>query len=408
MNKKLYAWIWKWHFIAGIISLPFIILLSMTGIIYLFKDTYEAQQLANVKSVEVKPQRFSYQKQLEIVLDKWDKKPSAMVVPISESEATEFVSGRFSNKSRFFINPYTGMVKGQIQNNQTDMHQVRKLHGELLLGTYGTKVVELIASWMVVLIISGMYLFWPRDRGVMGLVTVRFNQSKRILFKDLHGVTGFWFSIFILMILAGGLPWTDVWGGGYKWLQNETHSGYTKEWKGVGVVSKEKTHAITLDQMVEKAKMLELEGVTTISIPQKPTGVYGISNQTSNYKALEKYQFDQFTGDQLYHGTWRDIGIMMQARIWFMNFHQGQFGPWNWWLVIFIAIGLLFMSVTALFSYINRKRRGEWNIPKRPKNFKIAKVLVGMIIILGFIFPLFGLSLILIYIGEALFLSKTQ
>ena len=51
-NVKLNAWLWKWHFIAGVISLPFIILLSITGGIYLFNASYQEDA--------VKPFKRSY------------------------------------------------------------------------------------------------------------------------------------------------------------------------------------------------------------------------------------------------------------------------------------------------------------------------------------------------------------
>ena len=35
-NRQLNQWLWKWHFIAGLISLPFVALLAITGGIYLF------------------------------------------------------------------------------------------------------------------------------------------------------------------------------------------------------------------------------------------------------------------------------------------------------------------------------------------------------------------------------------
>lgn len=34
--QLLYRAVWRWHFYAGIIFAPFIILLAITGIIYLF------------------------------------------------------------------------------------------------------------------------------------------------------------------------------------------------------------------------------------------------------------------------------------------------------------------------------------------------------------------------------------
>ena len=50
-NTKLNKWLWKWHFIAGLILLPFILLLSVTGVIYLFKAQYEAPIYKPVKEV---------------------------------------------------------------------------------------------------------------------------------------------------------------------------------------------------------------------------------------------------------------------------------------------------------------------------------------------------------------------
>jgi uncharacterized iron-regulated membrane protein len=37
-----YRMIWRWHFYAGLFCIPFIILLSITGPIYLFKPQIEA------------------------------------------------------------------------------------------------------------------------------------------------------------------------------------------------------------------------------------------------------------------------------------------------------------------------------------------------------------------------------
>ena len=146
-NEKLNKWLWKWHFIAGIISLPFIIILSITGGIYLFKGDYEASKHENIKIVTVKGTPISLQQQWEIANQKATKKPNAMVLPTQDNEATQFVSGKFSGKSSLYVDPYTGNVSGEIITRKTDMYKVRKLHGELLMGKFGTKIVELIASW---------------------------------------------------------------------------------------------------------------------------------------------------------------------------------------------------------------------------------------------------------------------
>ncbi|UTA69046.1 PepSY domain-containing protein [Emticicia sp. 21SJ11W-3] len=399
INKNIYPWIIKWHFIGGIISAPIVILLALTGLIYLFKDKYEAPQKAAFAHIEQKTEnKMSFQQQWQLAKKEWKKVPSGMIVPQSADAATEFISGKFSHKSHLYIDPFGQKVKGIINVNETDMYKVRKLHGELLLGSYGTKVVELVASWMVVLIITGLYLFWPRSGGIKSFFSVRTNQSKRILFRDIHALLGFWFSFLLLIVLAGGLPWTDVFGKSYQWVQKVTNSGYPKTWDGKAIKSTPVGQPLALDEIVLKAKAMNLDGTTIIELPESPTGVYSVYNETKNLSAMEKIHLDQYSGEVLKKNTWADIGLMMKSRQWVMAFHQGEFGLWNWLLMIFIAAGLLLLSITAIATYFFRKKTGSLSVPKVPKNLSPSMALVIAIVALGVLLPLFGLSVLIIFL----------
>jgi len=400
MKNNLYNWIWKWHFIGGLISLPVILLLAITGTVYLFKDDYEKPIKEKLMTVKAVGEPLSYQQQWEIAKQNWDRMPNAMEMPTSKTETTEFVSGMFSHKSSLYIDPYSGNVNGKIQLDQTDMHKVRKLHGELLMGTFGTKIVELAASWMLVLIITGLYIFWPRGRGWKGFFTICTKGNKRIVYRDLHAITGFWFSLMLLLILAGGLPWTDVFGSGFQWVQNQTNTGYPTSWQGRTFSSEVNGQALTLDDMVRTAQNLNLKGNVSISLPKNKNAVYTISNQTSDLNRLAVYHFDQYSGKLLYHGSWEDIGVLMKTRLWVMALHQGEFGFWNWLLVLVTALALIVMSITAIISYIKRKKKGEWSIPEVPSGFSLDAGIIIMVIILGILLPLFGLSLTVIYLIE--------
>jgi uncharacterized iron-regulated membrane protein len=397
--KNIYQWIWRWHFIGGIISAPIVIMLAITGGIYLFKDTYEAPQKILLKQVNQKSEnRISYQQQLELAKEKWKKSPTGVVLPKSDNEATEFISGKFSHKSSLFLDPYSNKVNGIVNVNETDMHTVRKLHGELLLGTYGTKVVELVASWMVVLIITGLFLFWPRDRGLKGLFTIRTKQSKRILFRDLHALSGFWFSALLVLVLAGGLPWTDIFGESFKWVQRKTGTGFPVTWESQTLKSQPEGKALELDNIIAKAKQFNLEGVVTIDLPQSPMGVYSLYNQTSELSLLRKIHLDQYTGEVIKSHTWADVGILMKARLWAMAFHQGEFGWWNWYLMFLVATGLFVLSVSAIVSYFFRKQPGSLGIPKIPSHLSPGIALIAIIALLGVVLPLFGASVLVILV----------
>jgi uncharacterized iron-regulated membrane protein len=399
IKKNIYPLIWKWHFIGGIISAPIVAILAITGIIYLFKDSYEAPQKQELLRIEQKTEnKMSFQQQWAFAQKEWEKKPTGVILPTNENECTEFISGKFSHKSILYIDPYAQKVKGQINISDTDMHTVRKVHGELLLGSVGTKIVELVASWMVVLIITGLYLFWPRGRGWKGFFTVRTNQSKRILFRDVHALSGFWFSFLLLLVLAGGLPWTDVWGEGFRMVQQKTGSGFPATWDSRMFNSNPKGEAIPLDEVVNKAKLLDLNGKTVIDLPQSAKGVYSIYNETNELGEIKKIHLDQYTGKVLASHTWSDVGILMKARMWTMAFHQGEFGLWNWYLMIFVATGLFILSVSAIISYTYRKKLGSLSIPKVPDNISFGFPLVVLIIILGILLPLFGLSVVLLFL----------
>ncbi|MBE7685598.1 PepSY domain-containing protein [Tenacibaculum piscium] len=408
-NRKLNQWLWKWHFIAGLVSLPFILVLSITGAIYLFNPDVESKEVAKIQDVEnLHKTPISYQQQWENAKEKLKKKPSSMVINDNPEKATEFVVGRFSHKTTVFVNQYTGEATGTFSPKDTWMYTVRKLHGELLGGKIGTKIIELIASWMVVLILTGIYIWWPFSSGIKGVFTIRFKEGKRILFRDLHAVTGFWMSLLLLIILAGGLPWTDVFGSNFKWVQKVTNTGYPKTWNGRGLASEVKGNikTISIDEMVAIANAQNLQGTVSIGLPKSAKSTFSVSNKTFPLTAQKKLHFNQYSGELIKAHTWSDVGFLMRGRMWVMAFHQGQFGGWNWWLMFGVAIGLTIMTIAGLFSYLSRKSKGNWGVPKVSAQFKVGKFIVFILVLLGVLLPLFGLSLLLIVLFEQFFKFK--
>ncbi|MCG8734463.1 PepSY-associated TM helix domain-containing protein [Tenacibaculum finnmarkense] len=413
-NRKLNQWLWKWHFIAGLISLPFILMLSITGAIYLFNPDVQSNAIANIQNIQdvetLQTTPISYQQQWENAIKKLKKKPNSMVINDNPQKATEFVVGRFSHKKAVFINQYTGEATGAFSPKSTWMYSIRKLHGELLAGKVGTLLIELIASWMVVLIITGIYIWWPfaSFKDLKGLFTIRCNQGKRTLFRDLHAVTGFWMSILLLLVLAGGLPWTDVFGSNFKWVQKVTNTGFPKTWSGRGLISEVKNKetikikTLSIDEMVAIANQQKLQGVISIGLPKSAKSTFSVSNKTFPLDAQKKLHFNQYSGELIKAHTWSDVGFLMRGRMWVMAFHQGQFGGWNWWLMFGVAIGLTLMTVAGLFSYLYRKQKGSWGVPKVSSQFKVGKLIVFILVLLGVLLPMFGVSLLLIVLFEQL------
>jgi len=399
-NKKLNQWIWKWHVIAGLISAPFIILLAITGGIYLFKDIYEKPKYEHIITVQPQVKAFTFEEQRQVADSILGKPHNAMIVSSNDSQAVEFVSGRFGHKKSTYINPYTNKLIGRIAASDGVMYKVRKLHGELLLGTTGTLVVELIASWMVVLLITGMFVWWPaRKWNLKGFFIPRFNNGKQILLRDIHAITAFWISTLLLLVLAGAFPWTDVVGANFKKVQEITNTGFPKSWMGIGLSEQTKQEVIPLDVIVRKAKELNLLGEVKIDFPKGPSGVYSVGNTYHlDLGQQQKYHYNQYTGELVRHQNWDEVGFLMRGRMWLMAFHQGQFGVWNWWLMLFIAIILVISSIAAILSYFSKKPKGKWVVPKVPESFIVSPLVIIFIVVLAILFPLFGISALLIVI----------
>ncbi|WP_406314630.1 PepSY domain-containing protein [Streptosporangium sp. NBC_01639] len=73
-----------------------------------------------------------------------------------------------------YVHPGTGEVLGQIDDSTTFMRIVRTIHGELMTGVAGDRIVETAACWALILVATGVYLWWRgparrrRRRGAVG------------------------------------------------------------------------------------------------------------------------------------------------------------------------------------------------------------------------------------------------
>lgn len=407
-NSSLKLWLWKWHVMAGLITLPIMILLSVTGTIYLFKDNVN-QQLYR-QTLEVTPpvdnkSVFSLEQQLFAVKNATHENIRAVTLPATPTQSTKFqVAGKGRVVNEIYVNPYTAEVLGEINQKDTLMYTVRKLHGELLASQVGTLIVELVASWFIVLILSGLYVWWPKKgSGIAGLLTIRINCSKRIFWRDVHAVLGFWLSVFMVIILAGAMPWTDVFGSQLKWVQKQTNTGYPMHWQNNNGLSSnvpgEGASPLSLDE-INTLTAKEVIGEITIILPKTNDGVYTVSNRALWLDDQKVLHIDQYSGEVVKTLTWDDVGFLMNLRQIFMRLHQGEYGLVNWWLLLTVALLFTLTTIAGLMSYLIRKPNGAWGIPKVSDSFRVDKWLIGGIIILGIIFPMFGASLCLIWLYE--------
>ncbi len=221
-TPSFYNLAWRWHFYAGLFVAPFMILLALTGIIYLFKPQLDPLLYDHLINVSPGHHRLSADDQLQRVQATYPQGHiSQYLPPINPERSAQFVLSNAGRQLNVFINPYSGEVLGE-QDAKLNLQAVaRALHGELMIGTLGDRLVELAAGWGVVLVVSGLYLWWPRGQSAAGILWPRLSRRGRVLWRDLHAVTGFWGAALLLFMLISGMTWTGFWGKQYADLWNQ-------------------------------------------------------------------------------------------------------------------------------------------------------------------------------------------
>lgn len=221
-QSAIYRTIWRWHFYAGLIVVPIIILLSLSGALYLFKPQVERweerafQGLPTAHAVAPSAQLAAALAALP------GARLASYRLPDRPGDAAMIhlaLPGEGGMRD-VFVSPQ-GKVLGVIDPDRRIIAIDRKIHGQLLMGSRGSWLVELAASWAIVMIASGLFLWWPRDGGLAGIVWPRLRRGSRIFWRDLHAVTGFWVAGLALVLLFTGLPWAAVWGSAFKTVRQE-------------------------------------------------------------------------------------------------------------------------------------------------------------------------------------------
>lgn len=180
----LYRTIWRWHFYAGLFVVPMVLILSLTGAAYLFKPQVERWEERAWRDLPTE-NAASPDAQVKAALAAFPgSRLHSYRLPQSESDAvlihvTLASEGSARPEMRdVFVSPQ-GKVVGVLDPERRIMQVAHDIHGQLLLGKRGSWIVELAASWAIVMILTGLYLWWPRGRGLAGVVWPRLSGGKK-------------------------------------------------------------------------------------------------------------------------------------------------------------------------------------------------------------------------------------
>lgn len=393
----LYRLVWKWHFLASLYVLPFMLMLSVTGGIYLFKPQIENWLYADALVVTPAAQAQPFEAQIAAV------EASAGITRLrgvmsyddpARSTRIEF-NDRDKQRSYAWVNPYTAEVLYVTTRDAMPMRMLRKLHGELLLGKTGTKFVELAAHWSIVMFVTGAFLWWPRGRRTLAQAVSLPRGEGRAWWRELHLFTGFLSVVLIVPILITGLPWTDVWGGGLSYVQEQTGQK-SKSLRFGGAAPNSTTSEgdrIPIAQVIDAARAQGLAAPYELRPPKSDAAAFWVRSAHPDRGARSELIVDQYSGAVLKRHDFADNPGVAKAVSYGISFHQGELYGWvN--LVQNLVAALLgaILSVSGFVAWWKRRPTGSLGVPAAP-DAVLSTGMIALVVALSLLFPLMGASL---------------
>lgn len=428
-GQTLFRVVWRWHFYAGIIVSPFLLVVALTGGIFLFGA--EVVDIANKESLFVEqigatvPYETLIQSaqtaipggkatRLQIFADPW--RTVEVTVQPSAGESGEEKQQRRSKT--VYVDPYTSSVVAMPDGPARFsglFRLVLKIHRELFISTTGRIVTELVTTWTILLLISGVYLWWPRRKEkVQGVWVPRWTAKSYTLLRDMHALMGIYLLPICLTILITGLFYTLVWGESFHLATDpffpdlelaETNQQETtaKDAKPMA----DNPPRFMLQQVIEQTKALYPERDITITLPDQPTSHYQVS--AINDYARGTFGAMNSTGFKIH----RDTGKLLEVNDLWQHNRRYWWHSWAYPLHVGSVLGmtskivwlaacmvLIAMPFTGLWMWWKRRPKGQSGFP-RSQSLGVVPTWVWIAIaVLAVLLPVFGISIVVIIAGD--------
>jgi len=425
-TEAVYRAVWRWHFYAGLLCLPFLITLSATGSIYLFKDEINGSLFAYRTRVPVRAMpplgldRLIFNAGQAVP----DGAPITYTDPATPEHSAVVTMAEGEHKILVYLDPYTGTVLDRVRRDQEVMAVIRGLHSLAYLGPLANALIEVVAGFAIILVVTGVYLWWPRGRSG-GVISLRGTPRRRVWWRDLHAVTGFLAGAGLLFLALTGLPWSIWWGQQLRTWSNAaglgqpaalwahrsvstvplrdrlTDPGWTLQDAPVPRSGPAAPAAETIG-IDRAAGILARSGMPRgyeLSLPVGADGVYAASVYPRDVARQRVIALDQYTGAPLLDVRFADLGPVGQAIQYGIGIHKGEhWGRANQFAMLAFCLGTILLAVTAGTMWWKRRPAGGLGVPPWPQDCRTAVTVTVLILALGALFPLTGLA-ILIMLG---------
>ena len=389
----MYKNIWfKLHLILGLSAGFILLIVGFTGSMLSFEkeilsainqDTYKVSVLEQGKlSTKELLEKFQEQKP--------QAKINAITISSFEDNSTSInVAGEGENARKgvtYYVNPYTAEILPELKG-VSFFKTVENIHRRLLLSDFGKQVVALCVVSLLILIFSGIYIYFPRlKKSFLQSITLNFQSKGRFFLANLHSVIGMWVIPFYLVASLTGLYWS------YDFVSNGLHSitGVEKPKKaqmkapteGQNKSQSEKQKEVKAEMPIQMAEKVSFDDVAlavdtfknllenkyssaTLRFPQKGS-VYSfdyLAVDVPHERAKNKIEFDIKTNEVSKHEKYEDKTLTQKLMGSILPLHTGEyFGVIGQTLMFLASLMMPLFAITGFMLYIKRTKKKKKEI----------------------------------------------
>lgn len=434
-KDMFYRAAWRWHFYAGLFVAPFMIILAVTGMMMMYIGYVDGRDGEKI-TVPVGVERLAVSEQAAAALASIpDSSLVEWLKPRTDANVSVFRVRHGDIQSMVAVDPYTGDVVDTWVRRDGWYDFADGIHSDLLLGTTGDRILEIAAGFGIVLVITGLYLWWPRDRGLLRSLLPDLSKHGREKWRELHASFGILVSVFLILFLITGMSWTGIWGSklvqawstfpAEKWnnvpLSDDTHASMNHgnlsdvPWaleqtpmpasgSDVGVTGTPVGQPVNIDTVAALAGQLGFDARFRVAYPRGDTGVWTINQDTMSADAEDPFadktvHVDQYTGKVLADVRFADYSLAGKSMAVGIPMHMGLMGLWNLVLNTLICLVVIFLSISGLVMWWVRRPKGSALrvfAPKTPENLPHWRGAMIVMLFVAMAFPLVGITLIVV------------
>jgi uncharacterized iron-regulated membrane protein len=424
----LYPAIWRWHFWAGLLVAPVLIVVSLTGALHVFHDEIDGLLQPGLRRVAPGAARLPHEARLAAArahlgdgwrlayisesddparADEFFFTKETRRDPAAEPGKNEDGHGHDRGPENMFVmvNPHTAEVTGAVDHKSGFTGAVLRLHRTLLAGAAGRVIVELATCWGIVTLLTGLLLWWPRlKEKIRGVWLPRFRRGDPSALRDLHAVAGVYLLPLAFIIMFTGLLFTTVWGRGFfagLYLAGQLPAGYISPPKSAP--PPEGARPLTAGEAIAAARGHFDFGRLSARAPARPGDAWMIASPLDEpLKPGAFVSIDAYSGAALDVVLFQDMPLGARLALWFYPVHTGSiFGLPTKVLAVVACLAIILMSVTGVMMWWRRRPPGKSGAPRKsPGAPAVPKTIVCVIVFLGVVFPLVGASLLLLLAGQ--------